>query len=610
MFNNIIYFILALLIFNVNYPGSAPGNSFIFSLAMLLFSWMVFAGYCRWGFRVLEKRLDSLEVTYRNDGRLTGEYQGLVDRLSVLAVFLFVLAIYVFNIKYWLRAVPVLGGLSFLQGACAMALFLFYLSTIWYFAHPVHKAVFNLETSRKSYIRSNLRFNLPILFPWFALSLLYDIISLSPWDGGNFLESFQGQIIFIVCFLALLIVFLPWIIQFWWGCRPLDTSEKGRFLQAFLHEKGFKYRYLLDWPIFEGGMMTAGIMGVIPRYRYILITDSLMEILSIEELKGVLAHEMGHARYRHILFYVLFLLGFMVLSFGLSDIFFYLFYSHPYMAGMISEKDSQGANFFYLILSIPMMVTLFVYFRYVMGFFMRNFERQADLYSSVIMGTPMPTVNSLEKIAYYSGKSRDLPSWHHFSIRERVEYLMKVLGDPGVVRRHNRFVMLSFATYLICMSACCYVLNFSPLKQNLIYSFAGKAINQQLLKDPENIALYHDLATVYQRAGRYNDAVQVYEKIIVLDPKQAVALNNLAWLLVTAPDKEIRDKGRALELARAAVGQERSPIFLDTLAEALFVNGFIREAVETIREAIETAEQDKRGYYEGQLEKFLASGSE
>jgi len=68
-------------------------------------------------------------------------------------------------------------------------------------------------------------------------------------------------------------------------------------------------------------MMTAGIMGIVPRYRYILVTDSLLETLSLEELKAVLAHEMGHAKYRHLLFYILFFVGYMVLSFGLSDLF-------------------------------------------------------------------------------------------------------------------------------------------------------------------------------------------------------------------------------------------------------------------------------------------------
>ena len=273
---------------------------------------------------------------------------------------------------------------------------------------------------------------------------------------------------------------------------------------------------------------------------------------------------------------------------------------------MIFSGDSQATSLFYLVLSFPMLVTLLVYFRYVMGFFMRNFERQADLYSAVTMGTPEPTINSLEKIALLSGKIRDLPSWHHFSISERVAYLWQTLNEPGLVKRHNKFIALSFCIYLVCMVGLGYLLNFSPMKQHLAYSLIGKELNQQLVKDPNNITIYQNLAMVYQHMGKYEDAMVAYEKIIDLDPKQAVSLNNLAWLLVTAPNKGLRDKIRALELAKKAVDLERSTVFLDTLAEAYYANGLIQEAIGTIKEAINLETGDTR-YYEKQLEKFLAA---
>jgi tetratricopeptide (TPR) repeat protein len=238
-----------------------------------------------------------------------------------------------------------------------------------------------------------------------------------------------------------------------------------------------------------------------------------------------------------------------------------------------------------------------------MGFFMRNFERQADLYSAVTMGTPEPTINSLEKIAFLSGKIRDLPSWHHFSIRERVEYLWRTFNEPGLVKRHNRFVALSFCIYLVCIIGLGFFLNFSPIKQSLMYSLIAKELNQQLLDEPNDITIYQNLAMVYQHLEEYEDAIETYEKIIELDPNEAVSLNNLAWLLVTAPNEALRDKTRALHLAKKAVDLERSPVFLDTLAEAFYANGFLQEAIGTIKEAIrlETGNTD---YYEKQLEKF------
>lgn len=352
--------------------------------------------------------------------------------------------------------------------------------------------------------------------------------------------------------------------------------------------------------------MTAGIMGIVPRYRYLLITDALMEILSVEELKAVVAHEMGHAKYRHVLFYILFVLGYIVLTSGLfdPDLFSLFFAAQPFFQKLLESGGSQAMTLFYLFLSLPILLTLVVYFRYVMGFFMRNFERQADLESAVAMGSPRPTISSLEKIALLSGNSRDLPSWHHFSIKDRVEFLWRFLSEPGLVKKHNRKVALCFGFYLIALVSLGYLLNSGPVKQNLKYYLGTRVLDQRLEEEPDNIMLHKTLAEVYHEMGRYPKAIQAYERVILLDRSQAGALNNLAWVLVTIPDEQLRDKKRALSLAKEAVGLERSSIFLDTLAEAYFANGLTPEAVRTIKEAI-AMKQGNGEYYLKQLEKFM-----
>ena len=384
MFNHIIYFIVVLLLFNIGYPVASPEESIFFTVGMLFLSWLAFSLYCSSAFVRLLRHSD---VVLGHDGSMAERYQRLNVRLSILAIIFFALAVCVFNMKQWLYLVPLLKDSSLLQGTIALSLFFLYLITIWYFAYPAYQTLFQVGISRRSFILSNLRFNIPILFPWAALSLVYDLLARTPWGGvDGILDDPYGQMIFFTLFLSLLMIVMPGIIQYWWGCKPLDSSERGRELEQFLTEKGFKYRRLLKWPIFEGRMMTAGIMGVVSRYRYILVTDALMDALSIEELKAVLAHEMGHAKYRHLLFYIVFLVGYMVVSFGLSDFFVYLFYLYPGFSGLLTGGNSSSASLLYLILSLPMLITMVVYFRYVIGFFMRNFERQADLYSAEIMG--------------------------------------------------------------------------------------------------------------------------------------------------------------------------------------------------------------------------------
>ena len=92
MFNNIIYFIIVLLIFNISYPDSTPDSSLGYSLVMFFLCGILFAGYCRWGFRRL-----LISFSGVSNSRLTNEYHGLVLRLSILAIFLFSLDVYIFH---------------------------------------------------------------------------------------------------------------------------------------------------------------------------------------------------------------------------------------------------------------------------------------------------------------------------------------------------------------------------------------------------------------------------------------------------------------------------------------------------------------------------------
>lgn len=603
MFNNIIYFIIVLLIFHISYPERTGEESFVYTLVMSVLCWIIFAAYCRLGFRRLLDRFDK-----RSDSRMTNAYQSLVLRLSILAIVLFSLNVFLFHLKYWLQAIPVVDRFIVLQGILALVLFMFYLATIWYFAQPAYSAAFQVDINRRAFLVSNIRFNVPILFPWLILTAVYDLLALTPWAGPeNFLGRPEGQMAFFAVFLVVLMIFIPSIIQYWWGCKPFEPTHKIEELKRFLHGMGFTYRALLKWPIFEGRIMTAGIMGVIPRYRYILMTDSLHEALAVPELEAVMAHEVGHSRHRHILYYMLFFLGYIFLSFGSTDILFNIIAANPYFMRLLDEGTGQSANLFYIILAIPILIIMFIYFRFIMGFFMRHFERQADLYSARVIGSPIPAINALEKIAFLSGKSRDLPSWHHFSIKERVDCLHKVLESPGVIKRHDRFIRNSLVVYLICVASLGYLMNFSPVKQSINNRLVVNILNRQIEKDPGNTRMLLNLAMVYHQMGKYKKAIDTYDRLLSIDSSQAMALNNLAWLLVTSPDKSLRDAKRALELARKAVALERTPMYLDTLAEAYYANRKADKAIEVIKEAIALEKKDD-AYYKSQLEKFR-SGS-
>jgi tetratricopeptide (TPR) repeat protein len=239
-----------------------------------------------------------------------------------------------------------------------------------------------------------------------------------------------------------------------------------------------------------------------------------------------------------------------------------------------------------------------------MGFFMRNFERQADLYSVMVMGSPESTISSLEKIALMSGKSRDIPSWHHFSIKQRVDCLLNTLKNPGLIKNHNRFIWFSFIVYIVFVICLAYLLNFSEVKRDYEYKIVTNMLNRQLEEDPNNARLLQSLAMLYHEMEMLPEAAQIYDRMLSLNMNHAVALNNLAWLLITSDDESLRDPSRALELAQRAVELDRLSIYLDTLAEAYYVNGNIDKAIEIIKEAISIEKGDK-SYFDKQLKKFM-----
>jgi len=111
------------------------------------------------------------------------------------------------------------------------------------------------------------------------------------------------------------------------------------------------------------------------------------------------------------------------------------------------------------------------------------------------------------------------------------------------------------------------------------------------------------LAYIYQKRENLSKAKWAYENILQLNPDDGMTLNNLAWILATAQDTTLLDYPKALSLAKRAVGIERSPTFLDTLAEAYYVNGLQDNAIQTIKEALEKA-SDNRKYLVSQLERF------
>ena len=83
-------------------------------------------------------------------------------------------------------------------------------------------------------------------------------------------------------------------------------------------------------------------------------------------------------------------------------------------------------------------------------------------------------------------------------------------------------------------------------------------------------------------------------------------LNNLAWLYLTAQDRQVRNLEKGMELALKSVELNPTIDSLDTLAEAYFQSGDRIKALETIHKAAQEVDYppNRHSYLRKQLLRF------
>jgi tetratricopeptide (TPR) repeat protein len=237
---------------------------------------------------------------------------------------------------------------------------------------------------------------------------------------------------------------------------------------------------------------------------------------------------------------------------------------------------------------------------------MRNFERQADLHLYQYATDATPLISTFYKIASYSHQSMEKPNWHHFSIGQRIRFLERCQAAPDLIMAHHKKVkkmMAGFVLVILVIFSLGYAVNYGTAKPVFEQYIAKKILFQELAVDPDNADLYALVGDYYQTNASYQKAIGAYQNVLKVAPENVHALNNLAWLLATCPDKALLNYKKALEYASQAVALQREDFILDTYAEALFVNKDIKNAVAAAKEALGLA-KTKKEYYQDQLEKF------
>jgi STE24 endopeptidase len=320
--------------------------------------------------------------------------------------------------------------------------------------------------SRAAYVLFQLRQKLALVFlPVFLLLVQKELQRLFPeeWQNWQKAVNFLG-----IGFVLIIFATMPWIVRLVLGLKPLADGPMRRRLETAARRLRFRCSNILVWNT-RNGMANAMVIGILPWVRYVVFTDRLLEDFTPDEIEAVFGHEVGHIRHHHMLYYFSFLTAsVIVLGWMINDL--VVFYKGPDPFG-VSNHSADWVSV------VSLVAVLLAYIFVVFGFLSRRCERQADVFGCRAVSCLSPDcrghedndylaergqglcptgintfIRALEKVAAVNGISRDRPgflqSWQHASIGRRIEFLQRVLLDPGVERRFQRRVFL-FKTLLL-----------------------------------------------------------------------------------------------------------------------------------------------------------------
>ena len=608
MFANFIYFIVVLLIYATYQPTAEPYFTPFDALLMFVGLTGLFA-YVNW----LQFRMLRMRIAKESFSRLDNRFHGLLTRMSIVAVVLFAVDVYGLDLPSYLTGIALFQKVPTLLALLFLAVFVGYLALVWWFAFRVYEALYPADLSRGEYVWSQVTFSVPILLPWLVLSGVSDLILALPFSAPKeFLSTTQGEAAYFMVFLLLVAMTGPAIIQKFWRCKPLEEGPARERIAAVCRRAGVEYANILYWPIFGGRMITAGVMGLVKRFRYILVTNALLQALDPAEVEAVIAHEIGHVKRKHLLFYLVFFAGYVLITYSVLNLLFYaLVYAEPLFRIFI-DLGIGRITINSIALSLAMILLFLVYFRFIFGYFMRNFERQADGYVYNLFDSSLPLITTLKKIAVTSGQPPDRPNWHHFSITERIHYLVRCEEDRSTIKTHDRKVRRSIGLYVAAMVVVAffgYHLNYGEAGQRISGHFIEKILLKEIEKHPEDPGLYRMLGDLYYETENWQGVREAYETSLAIKSDNPEVLNNLAWFYATVDVPEMRNPQRALALARRAAELQQAPHIFDTLAESYYANDMLPEAIEAGQRAL-ALDPDNRSYYQEQLEKFRRAQAE
>jgi len=425
------------------------------------------------------------------------------------------------------------------------------------------------EKIKKSVL--HLRLQLPVL----ALIIIQTVWF---WITSKFLLSFTSNwsLIFELLFsLILMVLVAPVVFVKSWGAKAIENGNDFEEIRKELENSRTPVTAILSWPDSIMPYSTAGVIGFVRGFRYLLISPQLLKSLSATELRAVTAHEAGHLRKQHLLFYLLAFICLLEL-FAFAG-------SANLLLTWTGVLEVSG-----MLMGVASILSIILFIRFGIGFLSQNFERQADCHAFERHGIS-PISTALMKVSLLNGINPDQDNWHHYGIQQRIDFLSICLKKPEMLQKHHRRVFrikLVCTVLLVGLLGANYMLSSDTLKIKVLAWKLEQSADIWQLKDAPMLTKMGDLLYFQDQK---TEAELWYRRALEMNPEESHTLNNLAWLLTEKHNNDKKRLRKSLELAQKASILKQAAFIWDTLAEAYLINGKYDAAADAARQALKLA---------------------
>jgi STE24 endopeptidase len=251
---------------------------------------------------------------------------------------------------------------------------------------------------------------------------------------------------------AMVFLFAPELLRHVLHTQPLPPSPLRDRLLGMCDTAGMRCREILLWQT-QNNMGNAAVMGIFPRVRYVMLSDLLLQTMTDAQIEAVFAHELGHVKHRHMIWYIVF---FATMSAG--------FFAAGTLLNESLHFSVTGEQYFQLGMALAYGGMFWLGF----GYISRWFERQADVYAARTMErsitpavAPLPGhvgpygatlfASALERVAVVNNIRIGSWNWTHGSIARRMGYIHGISGDPALTHRFDRTISRVYVAMIIVL---------------------------------------------------------------------------------------------------------------------------------------------------------------